>query len=104
MARIKIETKSHEDFAKQKRVLYEKIMRGELTLGQATRQMRLLVGMTIPDYAKKVLKISERVLLEIENDKGNPRKSTLLKIGKPFGLTIGFIAPISSNDGAIKEE
>lgn len=64
---------------------------GELTLGQATRQMRKIVGMTQKDYAKKVLNITPRILMAIENDKGNPTLDTLKKIGKPFGYEIGFI-------------
>ncbi|OMH33860.1 helix-turn-helix transcriptional regulator [Motiliproteus sp. MSK22-1] len=64
---------------------------GELTLGQATRQMRKIVGMTQKDYAKKVLNITPRILMAIENEKGNPTLDTLRKIGKPFGYDIGFI-------------
>tara|TARA_R110002167_G_scaffold312023_2_gene517750 strand:- start:25 stop:288 length:264 start_codon:yes stop_codon:yes gene_type:complete len=64
---------------------------GELTLGQATRQMRKIVGMTQKDYAKKVLGITPRILMAIENDKGNPTLDTLKKIAKPFGYEIGFI-------------
>tara|TARA_R110001583_G_C5542013_1_gene399515 strand:- start:72 stop:335 length:264 start_codon:yes stop_codon:yes gene_type:complete len=64
---------------------------GELTLGQATRQMRKIVGMTQKDYAKQVLGITPRILMAIENDKGNPTLDTLKKIAKPFGYEIGFI-------------
>jgi len=64
---------------------------GELSLGQATLHMRKIVGMTQKEYAKKVLGIAPRVLMAIENDKGNPTLETLRKIGRPFGYQVGFV-------------
>ena len=64
---------------------------GKLTIGQATRRMRKIVGMTQPEYAEKVLKIYPRVLMDIERDRGNPTLETLKKIARPFGLHVGFM-------------
>lgn len=75
----------------QKLLLYDKIKAGELTIGQATRAMRTITGLTQKEYAEKVLGIFPRVLMDLEKDKGNPTLETLEKVAKPFGLTIGFV-------------
>lgn len=79
-----------EEIRQAKEALYKDIEAGLLTLGQATRKMRKIVGLTQVEYAEKVLKIYPRVLMDIENDRGNPSLETLEKIAKPFGLKIGF--------------
>ena len=75
--------------AKEK--LFKSLATGEITIGEATRRMRNIVGLTQKDYAEKVLKIYPRVLMEIEKDRGNPTLATLEKIASPFGLKIGFV-------------
>jgi len=80
-----------DDIRAEKEALYTDIEAGVLTLGQATRRMRRIVGMTQSEYAEKVLKIYPRVLMEIERDRGNPTLETLEKIAAPFGLTLGFV-------------
>lgn len=84
--------RSAEETRNEKELLYADIAAGTLTLGQATRRMRKIVGMTQTEYAEKVLKIYPRVLMEIERDKGNPTLETLQKIGAPFGLVVRFAA------------
>lgn len=80
-----------EDIRVEKEALYADIAAGTMTLGQATRRMRKVVGMTQKEYAEKVLKIYPRVLMDIERDAGNPTLETLEKIAAPFGLTVGFV-------------
>lgn len=80
-----------DEIRAEKETLYADIAAGHLTLGQATRRMRRIVGMTQKEYAERVLKIYPRVLMEIERDRGNPTLETLEKIATPFGLTVGFI-------------
>ena len=75
--------------AKEK--LYEDLVSGQITMGQATRQMRKIVGLTQKESADKILKIYPRVLMDIEKDRGNPTLETLEKIAKPFGLRVGFV-------------
>ena len=79
------------DIRREKEALYAAIAAGRLPLGQATRRMRNIVGLTQVEYAEKVLKIYPRVLMEIEKDRGNPTLETLEKIARPFGLKIGFV-------------
>lgn len=82
---------SREEMRTQKLLLYEKIKAGELTIGQATRAMRMITGLTQKEYAEKVLGIFPRVLMDLEKDRGNPTLETLEKVAKPFGLTVGFV-------------
>ena len=83
--------KPPKNSAELKKELNRALDAGELSLGQATLHMRKIVGMTQKEYAKKVLDIAPRVLMAIENDKGNPTLETLRKIGRPFGYQVGFI-------------
>lgn len=80
-----------DDIRTEKEALYAEIAAGTLSIGQATRRMRKIVGMTQKEYAEKVLKIYPRVLMEIERDAGNPTLETLEKIAAPFGFTVGFV-------------
>ncbi|NIB40774.1 helix-turn-helix transcriptional regulator [Pseudomaricurvus alkylphenolicus] len=91
MPRVKIEKVDPATFNTRKHELLEKIPIGELTIGQATRAMRLLLGMTQEEYGEKIVGLSRKVVSAIENDQHNPELETLKKIGKPFGFSIGFV-------------
>ena len=82
---------TREEIRNQKIILYNKISVGELTIGQATRMMRNIAGLTQKESAEKVLGIFPRVLMDLEKDKGNPTLETLEKVARPFGLKIGFV-------------
>lgn len=83
-------TRTAEEITNEKEKLYADLVAGNLTIGQATRRMRKIVGMTQAEYAEKVLKIYPRVLMDIERDKGNPTLETLQKVAAPFGLVVRF--------------
>ena len=87
-----------EEVQGEKEKLYEEIIQGRLTIGQATLRMRKIVGLTQKDYAEKILKIYPRVLMDIEKDRGNPTLETLNKIARPFGLQVMFMLPIQNSD------
>ncbi|MFA5515000.1 MAG: helix-turn-helix transcriptional regulator [Desulfuromonadales bacterium] len=89
-----------EKIRQEKEALYAEIDGGLLSIGQATRRMRKIVGLTQTEYAEKVLKIYPRVLMEIERDRGNPTLETLEKIARPFGLKVGFVTKASHLPGA----
>ncbi len=80
-----------ENIKKMRKELFEGINNGELTLGQAARKMRKTLGMNRRIYAERILKISHDALQDIETGKGNPTLKTLQKVGKPFGLEVGFV-------------
>lgn len=83
--------KSDFNSREEKEKLLAELAIGSLTIGQATRRMRKIVGLTQLEYAEKILKIYPRVLMDIERDRGNPTLETLEKIAKPFGLSVGFV-------------
>ena len=65
---------------------------GSITLGQAVIRLRLeITGMSQAKFAK-MCKISERSLLQLEQDAGNPTVKSLNKVMRPFGLTVGIVA------------
>jgi len=90
-AQTKRTTTDQKNSREEKEKLFEAISNGSLTIGEATRKMRKIVGLTQKEYAEKILKIYPRVLIDIENGKGNPTLETLEKIAKPFGLHVGFL-------------
>lgn len=73
-------------------VLFDDIAAGHLSLAEAVRRMRKIVGMTQTEYAR-LIGIAPRVLMDIERGNANPRLDTLEKLAKPFGLGIGFTYP-----------
>lgn len=91
MPRAKIIKLDAETFVIKKRELLSRIQIGELTIGQATKQMRQLLGMTQKQYAEKIADISPRILMSIEKDKHNASLKTLNKIARPFGLEVNFV-------------
>ena len=102
MPRVKIDKLDPATFNQKKRALIEKIPKAQLTLGEATREMRLLLGMTQEEYGRQVIGLSRKTVSAIENDSHNPELETLKKIAKPFGLSVGFVAlkNSSSNDAS----
>jgi transcriptional regulator with XRE-family HTH domain len=67
--------------------LYEAIVRGELSLPQALRQLRRSVGKTQTEYAALV-GLSPRILKAIEQGRGNPTLKSIRKVLKPFNLDL----------------
>lgn len=69
--------------------LYQDLSEGKLSLSEAVRKMRKVVGLTQVQYAE-LIGIAPRVLIDLERGVGNPTLKTLEKIGKPFGLVLTF--------------
>ena len=84
-----------QEMARMKEELYRGLARGDISIREATRQMRKILGMTQKEYAQKVADISPRILSEFESGSGNPTLATLEKIAVPFGLKITFLPPKS---------
>jgi transcriptional regulator with XRE-family HTH domain len=80
-----------EKARQMKEELYAGVEAGTLDMGAASRLMRKILGLSQREYAKRVLKISPRVLIDFERGAGNPTLATLLKIAAPFGLRVGFV-------------
>ncbi|MFK5927275.1 MAG: helix-turn-helix domain-containing protein [Desulfuromusa sp.] len=71
--------------------LFEQIEGGQISLDEATRTMRRILGMNRKEYAAKILEIGFETLQDVETGQGNPTLKTLRTIGAPFGLDIGFV-------------
>lgn len=84
-----------KETANLKEDLYFGLAKGNIDIREATRQMRKILGMTQKDYAKKIARVSPRILSEFENGSGNPTLATLKKIASPFGLKVTFLPPES---------
>lgn len=68
---------------------YEQLANKKLTLAETVKAMRVIVGMTQPEFAKLVA-VAPRIITDLERGVGNPTLETLKKIGKPFRLNIIF--------------
>ena len=71
--------------------LYEDIEAGGLSLAETVRRMRQVTGMTQADFAEKVAGVSKLTIAQIERGEGNPTVETLERVGRAFGLRLGFV-------------
>ncbi len=92
-----------KEMAGMKEALYLGLAQGDISVREATRRMRKILGMNQKEYAQKVAGISPRILSEFENGSGNPTLATLEKIALPFGLKVTFLPPESWRMHAQKE-
>lgn len=83
MARKLIAKDDREEF-------FNAVENGGLSLIETIKWMRRIAGLTQPKFAKMV-GIAPRIIIDLERGVANPTLETLNKIGKPFGLTVGFI-------------
>lgn len=74
-----------------KQHLKDALATGEVSIGEAVRQMRRIAGMNQREYASNIVGVSPRILAEIERNEANPTLDTLNKIGRPFGYEVGFV-------------
>lgn len=56
-----------------KKSLRENLAAGHLSLSEALKRMRKIVGLTQTDFAKKIAGITPRIYMEYERDQGNPQ-------------------------------
>lgn len=69
---------------------------GELTQGQALKELRVSVLGVKQDTFSKMVGVSRKTISEIENDRGVFKTDILDKAFKPFGLKVGLI-PVSNS-------
>lgn len=73
-----------------RRQLAEAAEQGQLRLPEAIRAMRKALGLNQEEFGR-MLKLTRRQVSELENGAGDPKLSTLNRIGRVFGFTIGFV-------------
>ncbi|MCB9592535.1 MAG: helix-turn-helix transcriptional regulator [Sandaracinaceae bacterium] len=71
--------------------LFEELGSSGLGLGETVRRLRRITGLTQKDFAARIAGISTPALAQIERGEANPTLETLQKIGKAFGLDVGFV-------------
>lgn len=72
------------------------LLMGELTQGQALKELRVSVLGVKQDTFSKMVGVSRKTISEIENDRGVFKTDILDKAFKPFGLKVGLI-PVSNS-------
>jgi DNA-binding XRE family transcriptional regulator len=87
MARV---SKVDHDSWKGRAELQSKAEAAKLNFPNAVTEIRLALGLTQAEFAK-AFRMRQRVISDLENGRGNPSLKTLEKIGRPLGLTIGFV-------------
>lgn len=90
---MKPKSRSSEELEAQRKALRQKLHKGRLTIGEAVREMRRMTGLTQTEYAKRVVGIFPRVLMDIERGTANPTLETLELLAKPWGWKVGFVPP-----------
>ncbi len=78
--------------------LLAQYMLGELSQGQLLVYLRENVLSKNQTEFAKLVKVSRRTIINIENDDGPFRESILNKVFRPFGIKCGLV-PISPNVG-----
>ena len=73
----------------KRRELFDAIGRGELSVAQAAKALRRTTGKTQREYAA-LIGISPRILMQIEQGRGNPTLKSITKVIAPFGLDLSL--------------
>lgn len=70
--------------------IFRKAASGELDFPNAVRDLRQSLGMTQAVFAER-FGLTRVQVIALEAGKANPTLETLEKIGRPFGLQVGFV-------------
>lgn len=76
--------------------IFRKAAAGELDFPNAVRELRQSLGMTQAVFAER-FGLTRIQVIALETGKANPTLETLEKIGRPFGLQVGFVPIQRSN-------
>lgn len=91
----KILQHSGEERIAMRKLLIQKLLKGEMTQGEALKAFRLnIIGLKQTEYAEMV-KVSRKTISDLENDNGNYSLKTINQVFRPLGLHLGLI-PISN--------
>ena len=87
---------SKEEVRERRAALAERIRSGGLPMTEAVRQMRHALGLSQGEFAE-LADLTKRQLAEIEQGKANPTVATLQRLGRLFGLEVGFVKAEPAN-------
>ena len=88
--RCKAPSDDYEIRSAKRMELYEALLCGSLTVGEAVVKMRQYSRLTQVEFARH-RGISVQALRQIERGQGNPTLETLEKIAEVFTLRVGFV-------------
>jgi putative transcriptional regulator len=86
---------SKDEILENRRTLAERARCGDLRLPGGVAELRKGIGMSQDEFAK-VIGLTRRQIAEIEAGSANPTLETLGKVGRLFGLEVGFVAKAST--------
>ncbi|SDH14243.1 helix-turn-helix transcriptional regulator [Pelagibacterium luteolum] len=101
MPRWKMPTK--EETRTLRRELATRARSGTLRFPDAVGEIRKSLGMTQEQFGT-MLGMSRRQVAEIESGRANPTLETLLKIGKLFGFTVGYIPEEAADEHSVAKQ
>lgn len=64
--------------------------KGDLLVADAIREMRRILMMTQAEFGQ-AFRLTVRRISELENGRANPTVETLERLGRPFGMSVGFV-------------
>ena len=70
-------------------LLFEGVRAEALSIAQALKMTRQIVSKNQAEYAKLV-KVSKKIIADIESGKGNPTLSTLNRLFTPVGIEVSL--------------
>jgi transcriptional regulator with XRE-family HTH domain len=79
-----------QESATARRDLLASAFRGELPWSEALVRMRLSLGKTQAEFGQ-MFGLTRQRIVALEGGKINPTVGTLMRISRPFGLTVGFV-------------
>lgn len=68
----------------------EAARRGELRLPDAVRALRHAFGLNQEEFGR-LFRLTRRQISELENGTGDPKLSTLARVARVFGMSVGFV-------------
>jgi putative transcriptional regulator len=81
---------SREEKLARRQELAKEAANGMLALPGAIRQCREALGLTQQEFAVR-FGLTRLQVSHLETGRSNPTQETLMKIGAPFGFTLGFV-------------
>jgi len=84
--------KSPDELQELRRTLVSRLMQSQPSVADAARWIRESLGLNQREFAKLV-GLSTPQIARLERGEANPTLETLLAVGKPYGLGIGFSHP-----------
>ena len=86
----KTKTMTKDEILEQRHRVSDRAQSGELRLPNAVYELRRSIGVSQEKFAS-IFGMNRQQISDIENGKANPTLETLNKIGKTFGLVVGFV-------------